>query len=172
MDPNNWGPKLWFSLHSVSFTYPFYPTEKDKEHYKTFYQLLEHTLPCGLCRENYKKHIKLYPIEPQLENRKKIAYWVIDMHNMVNIENKKPTLSYGEVLDIYEGIYGRKIYLVDPDPHKPQNNILDDSGWKEHRKKKIKIIFLNNFVFFSVLIFLIIILLIVYLCTRKNKTFI
>ena len=101
MDPNIWGPRLWFSMHSISFTYPFYPTDKDKEIYKNFYKLLEHILPCGLCRNNYKKHIEMFPIEPHLENRKKLAHWCIDMHNMVNIENKKPTLSYGEVLDIY-----------------------------------------------------------------------
>lgn len=166
MDPNIWGPRLWFSIHSMSFTYPFYPTDKDKEIYKNFYKLLEYTLPCGLCRENYKKHIEMFPIEPHLENRKKLAHWCIDMHNMVNIENKKPTLSYGEVFDIYEAIYGRKIHLVDPEPHKPQSNILDDSVWKDQRKKKIKIIFLNNFVFFSVLIFLIIILSLVYSFTK------
>jgi hypothetical protein len=166
MDPNIWGPRLWFSIHSMSFTYPFYPTDKDKEIYKNYYKSLEHTLPCGLFRNNYKKHIEMFPIEPHLENRKKLTNWCIDMHNMVNIENKKPTLSYGEVLDIYEGIYGRKIHLVDPEPHKPRSNILDDSGWKDQRKKKIKIIFLNNFVFFCVLIFLIIILSLVYLFTK------
>ena len=166
MDPNIWGPRLWFSIHSMSFTYQFYPTDKDKEIYKNYYKSLEHTLPCGLCRNNYKKHIEMFPIEPHLENRKKLTNWCIDMHNMVNIENKKPTLSYGEVLDIYEGIYGRKIHLVDPEPNKPRSNILDDSGWKDQRKKKIKIIFLNNFVFFCVLIFLIIILSLVYLFTK------
>jgi len=108
----------------------------------------------------------MFPIEPHLENRKKLVNWCIDMHNMVNIENKKPTLSYGEVLDIYEGIYGRKIHLVDPEPHKSQSNVLDDSVWKDQRKKKIKIVFLNNFVFFCVLIFLIIILSLVYLFTK------
>ena len=166
MDPNIWGPRLWFSMHSISFTYPFYPTDKDKEIYKNFYKLLEHILPCGLCRNNYKKHIEMFPIEPHLENRKKLAHWCIDMHNMVNIENKKQTLSYGEVLDIYEKNYGRKIHLENPEPHKPQSNILDDSEWKDQRKKKIKIIFLNNFVFFCVLIFLIIILSLVYLFTK------
>ena len=121
MDPNIWGPRLWFSMHSISFTYPFYPTDKDKEIYKNFYKLLEYTLPCGLCRNNYKKHIEMFPIEPHLEN---------------------------------------------PEPHNPQSNILDDSEWKDQRKKKIKIIFLNNFVFFCVLIFLIIILSLVYLFTK------
>ena len=61
MDPNIWGPRLWFSIHSMSFTYPFYPTDKDKEIYKNYYKLLEHTLPCGLCRNNYKKPKMVYP---------------------------------------------------------------------------------------------------------------
>ena len=33
MDPNIWGPKFWFSLHNISLTYPFYPTDEDKLRY-------------------------------------------------------------------------------------------------------------------------------------------
>ena len=40
MDPNIWGPKFWFSLHSVSFTYPFSPDAKDKERYKILFYLI------------------------------------------------------------------------------------------------------------------------------------
>ena len=31
MDPNIWGPNMWFSLHSNTFAYPFKPTEEQAE---------------------------------------------------------------------------------------------------------------------------------------------
>jgi hypothetical protein len=134
MDPNIWGPKFWFSLHSVSFTYPFSPDGKDKERYKTFFGLLEHLLPCVLCRKNYSKNIKNYPIEAHLESRKSLAYWVMDIHNMVNIENGKPSMTRDEMLMNYQQQYGRKIYLDDPSPHITKKK-LDDISWQTEQGK-------------------------------------
>ena len=136
MDPNIWGPKFWFSLHSVSFTYPFYPDEADKLKYKSFFQLLEFTLPCVVCRVNYAKNLKSHPIEPHLKDRKSLAHWVIDIHNMVNIENGKPALTYKEVIKIYESIYERKIYLEDPEPHITQGKKLSDEEWKRNQEMR------------------------------------
>jgi phosphorylcholine metabolism protein LicD len=62
-------------------------------------------------------------------------------------------------LDIYELMYEKTINLVN-------SEYVDNTIWKDQRKKKIKIIFLNNFVFFSVLIFLIIILSLIYSFTK------
>ena len=111
MDPNIWGPKFWFSLHSVSFTYPFSPDTKDKERYKTFFGLLEHLLPCVLCRNNYSKNIQNYPIDGHLDSRKSLAYWVMDIHNMVNSEIGKKFMSYDVVLKKYENVYQKDLLV-------------------------------------------------------------
>jgi len=160
MDPNIWGPKFWFSLHSVSFTYPFSPDAKDKERYKTFFGLLEHLLPCVLCRKNYSKNIQNYPITGHLDSRKSLAYWVMDIHNMVNMENGKPTMTREEMLQNYERQYGRKIYLEDPAPHITKKK-LDDIAWQTENGKftifpkwKIAILLIIIFIFIIILLYL------------------
>lgn len=136
MDPNVWGPKFWFSLHSVSFTYPFYPDEADKQRYKIFFEMLEYVLPCVVCRVNYAKNIKQHPIDNHLKDRKTLAHWVIDIHNMVNTENGKPALTYNEAVSIYEKIYDRKIHLEDPEPHITNGKKLSDEEWKRNQEMK------------------------------------
>jgi disulfide bond formation protein DsbB len=160
MDPNIWGPKFWFSLHCVSFTYPFNPDKIDKERYKTFFELLEHLLPCVLCRKNYSKNIKNYPIEGHLTNRKSLAYWVMDIHNMVNMENGKPNMTRDEMLESYEKQYGRKIFLDDPEPHITKKK-LDDYAWQNGNGKfllfpkwKMVILFILIFIFIIILLYL------------------
>ena len=160
MDPNIWGPKFWFSLHSVSFTYPFSPDTKDKERYKTFFGLLEHLLPCVLCRKNYSKNIQNYPIEGHLESRRSLAYWVMDIHNMVNVENGKPSMTREEMLENFERQYGRKIFLDDPSPHITKKK-LDDIAWQTENGKlalfpkwKIVILLIVIFIFIVILLFL------------------
>lgn len=136
MDPNIWGPKFWFSLHSVTFTYPFYPDEADKERYKTFFNLLEYVLPCVVCRVNYSKNIRSHPIDAHLKDRKALVNWAIDIHNMVNVENGKPVISYDEAMMVYEKAFGRKIHLEDPEPEVSKGKKLDDATWKKNYENK------------------------------------
>ncbi len=136
MDPNIWGPKFWFSLHSLSFTYPFYPDENDKKRVKTFFEMLEYCLPCVVCRVNYKKNIDSFPIDPHLENRKSLVYYVIDLHNIVNIEKGKPALSHDEAISIYEKQFGKKINLDDPEPHITNGKKLSDDDWQKRQEMK------------------------------------
>ena len=172
MDPNIWGPKFWFSLHSVSFTYPFYPDETDKRRYKTFFELLEFVLPCVVCRVNYSKNIKQFPIDNHLKNRKSLALWLIDLHNMVNIEKGKPTLTYEEAISVYEKIYDRKIYLEDPEPHVTNGKKLSDEEWQ--RKQEMKTMFgrfrretHKYWIYFIMSMLVIILILAVYMVSRK-----
>ena len=160
MDPNIWGPKFWFSLHSVSFTYPFSPDIQDKERYKNFFGLLEHLLPCVLCRKNYSKNIRNYPIDGHLESRKSLAYWVMDINNTVNMENGKPSMTRDEMLENYERQYGKKIYLDDPAPHITKKK-LDDIAWQTENGKfslfpkwKIVILLIIIILFIAILMYL------------------
>jgi len=166
MDPNIWGPKFWFSLHSISFTYPFYPDKTDKQRYKTFFELLEHLLPCVLCRKNYNKNIKNYPIDEHLNNRKSLAYWVMDIHNMVNMETGKQSLSRDEIIDIYEKQYKRKIHLDDPEPHITKKK-LDDESWQNNKIKKFT--FHNWKIIILIVCIVIFITILFYLIYKMNK---
>ncbi len=112
MDQKVWGPHTWFFLHSVTFNYPFKPTNEDKEHIAHFFKEIEDILPCSVCRRHYKEHLKKKPI--QNKDRKVLAYWLIDLHNIVNIQEHKPTMSYQAVVDMYSNAYKKQIVLEDP----------------------------------------------------------
>lgn len=171
MDPNIWGPKFWFSLHNISLTYPFYPTDEDKIRYKSFFELLQYVLPCVVCRVNYKENLKNNPIEPHLKNRQSLVYWVVDLHNMVNKENGKSLVSYKEFIKNYEKILDRKIYLEDPEPHITQGKSLSDDEWK--KKKELKTVYgkckneINKYWMFIIILILLSIILFSLYMLRK-----
>jgi hypothetical protein len=115
MNQNIWGPPLWFSLHSITFTYPLNPTPIDKSNYKKFFASLENVLPCAVCRKNYLRHLNESPIDNALKSRKDLVEWMIDLHNLVNAETGKKFVSKDKVLKRYEEIYGKKIILNEND---------------------------------------------------------
>ena len=111
MNQNIWGPHLWFSLHSISINYPLSPSEDDKNNYKNFFLNLQNVIPCSICKKNYKRHLIEHPIDNFLENRQKLVFWVIDIHNLVNSETGKKILSYDTVIKKYKNAYNKNIEL-------------------------------------------------------------
>lgn len=110
-----WGPPLWHSLHTMSFNYPVSPTREQKQQYYAFFKSLQWVLPCSYCRDNYKKNLKILPLNSQsLLNRNNFTRWLYDLHNLVNKNLNKPiTLTYEEVRNRYENFRSRCI--KDPD---------------------------------------------------------
>ncbi len=97
-----WGPPFWETLHFVSFSYPLQPTADDIRSYFAYYNSVSNVLPCPLCREHMKAHIKKHPIEYALANgRPGLVRWVIDIHNEVNKSLKKDEMTYDEVIELY-----------------------------------------------------------------------
>jgi hypothetical protein len=146
MNQNIWGSHLWFSLHTISFNYPLNPTIDDKKDYKNFFLNLQNVIPCSVCKKNYMRHIKEHPIDNYLDNRKKIVYWVIDMHNMVNAEIGKKILSYDVVLKKYEKVYNKKI-------------LLDNNKFLLNKEENFEIINNNNYYNYNNIIYYFIIFL-------------
>lgn len=81
-----WGPPAWMFLHMVTMGYPYKnPTKTQKKQYKTFFKNVGNILPCGLCRNSYKKFLKEIPItEEVLKSRKNLVHWFFKVHNRVN----------------------------------------------------------------------------------------
>jgi len=104
-----WGPWAWCFLHTISFNYPTNPTSEDKKNYKNFILNLQHVLPCGHCRKNYNKNLKLHPLTiKNLKNRKTFSTWVYELHEVVNkMLKKKSNLSYEAVQERYEHFRSR-----------------------------------------------------------------
>lgn len=172
MNQNIWGPHLWFSLHTISFNYPIKPTNNDKQYYKNFFISLENVIPCSVCKKNYIRHLKEHPIDDYLDNRKKLVYWVIDMHNMVNAEIGKKILSYEIVIKKYENVYKKKIIL-----EKTSNKGDDDSTgfssgqvrFVENNNFKNKIDYTNIIYGFFILFIGLLIINFLYTIFKSNK---
>lgn len=96
--PEFWGPHGWIFLHSITFNYPDNPSIEIKQKYKRFFELIGDVLPCSVCSENYKRHIKENPIDPNLNDKNDLIQWLINIHNTTNIELGKPVLSPLEVI--------------------------------------------------------------------------
>ena len=104
MDPEIWGPHAWLFLHTITFNYPKNPTVIDRNNYYDFFNSLQNTLPCQKCQEHYKLNLQKYPI--QLQSRRHLVQWLINMHNAVNLKNGKEAWTYDEVYDKYSALYG------------------------------------------------------------------
>jgi hypothetical protein len=100
-----WGPSAWIYLHSVSFTYPNNPTDKEKQHFKHFYESIKDTLPCSYCRKSYAEFIITEPtiLNNALDNRHTLTKWLYDIHNRVNQKlGVDYGITYDEVVQKYE----------------------------------------------------------------------
>lgn len=155
MNQNIWGSHLWFSLHTITFNYPLKPTDEDKDNYLAFFLGLKNVIPCSVCKKNYQRHLNEHPINNFLTDRRTLVYWLIDLHNMVNVEIGKKVLSYDVIIKKYEEVYGKKINL-DTDEEEMQ--------YKYERNKKYKKIIMY---FLSFLIVLLIVNFIIFYRSKK-----
>ena len=116
MNQNIWGPHMWFTLHTISFNYPLYPTNEEKKHYTGFIESLKYVIPCGACKKNFKRTLKHLPL--QLNSRQEFVYWLIDIHNEVNSLTGKKIMDRNKVIKLYEKKLNKKIKLESITPKK------------------------------------------------------
>ena len=104
-----WGPPAWHFLHTISFNYPTKPTKQDKINYRKFISNLQYVLPCGHCRENFKKNIKALSLTMKdLKDRHHFSLWVYKLHEKVNkMLGKKSGLTFKDVRERYEHFRSR-----------------------------------------------------------------
>ncbi|BCS83192.1 putative FAD-linked sulfhydryl oxidase [Cotonvirus japonicus] len=102
--PKKWGKHGWKFMHYVALSYPENPTIDDKILYYDFFNNFGKVLPCGKCKNNFKDHLKKYPLTNEvLSSRNNLVKWTIDMHNIVNYYTGKKMLTYQEALnEIYK----------------------------------------------------------------------
>jgi hypothetical protein len=149
---------MWFSLHTITFNYPLNPSESDKANYKIFFDNFKHVIPCSVCKKNYIRHLKEHPIDNYLSCRKKLVYWLIDLHNLVNVETGKKIVDYNVVLNKYEKIYKKKIDLT-----------TETSSSCDNNNNKNKILFSKNNIIVFLIIALIILSMYVYVIKKRCK---
>ena len=121
MNPSVWGPSLWFSLHTITLNYPKNPTYEDKKAYNNFFINLQDVLPCDYCIKHYKEHLKKFPLSENLNNRKDLVLWLINIHNEVNKNLNKPVMKPEIALKKISNRFKSQTMM---------NNFLGKNNWK------------------------------------------
>ena len=108
MDPNIWGPQLWFSLHIITLNYPNNPSDIEKNNFKNFFESLIYVIPCNYCRHNFKIHMKKLPIEHALNNKNSLVKWLFNIHNLTNQHLNKKIFTHQEFISKYRTLIQKK----------------------------------------------------------------
>ena len=105
LDPTIWGPHYWFFLHTVTMTYPHYPNGITKKKYYEFIHNLPLFLPVENISREFSKLLDKYPVTPYLDNRTSLIKWMHFIHNKINEQLEKPTISLNTFLNNYYNKY-------------------------------------------------------------------
>lgn len=87
-----WGPALWTFLHSMAYTIKSSNPGDQDSALKKIVQSLRELMPCSACREHLKTYVKKHDY-PNTENA---HTWFVDLHNKINIDNGKPTMTHAD----------------------------------------------------------------------------
>lgn len=108
MNPDVWGPPFWFTLHTISMTYPLHPNNVTKKKYYELVTNLPLFLPHHKIGNHFAALLDEYPIQPYLSSRLSFMKWVHFMHNKINSYLGKKELSLYDFIDSYNKMYEPK----------------------------------------------------------------
>lgn len=100
MNPEIWGPPLWYQMHMKTFNYN--PKTSDKKNIIQYFENIKNVLPCEKCKKHYESYLTARPVKFYLNSRDDLIHWLIDLHNEVNARTGKKILSYKEARSLYE----------------------------------------------------------------------
>jgi hypothetical protein len=107
MQANEWGPSAWKFLHTVTFAYPQDPDDETRNHYKDLFSNLRYTLPCSFCRNYFTQIFKYISIDPYLDSREGLTWWLFVVHNLVNRKLNRDLANFEDVVLQYENYRSR-----------------------------------------------------------------
>jgi hypothetical protein len=101
---SEWGPPLWFSLHTIASTYPDVATEERRQGIVSMMDGLSKNMPCGICGAHLQDYLMRNPIYPHTATRDELEEFFYNLHEDVNKRNNKPRMhSLQEVRDAFSG---------------------------------------------------------------------
>lgn len=120
LDPNVWGPKYWFFLHTIAMTYPHHPNEVTKKKYYEFIQNMPLFIPIESMGNDFSKLLDEYPVTSYLDSRESFIRWMHFIHNKINEKLEKPKISLNE------------FYIKYYEEYKPKNvKMREQYKWRE-----------------------------------------
>lgn len=105
MDSNIWGPHYWFTLFTITMTYPNKPTNICKKKYYDFFSNLPLFLPNEDSSKLFSNLLDKYPVTPYLDSKDSLMRWIHFIHNRVNEKLGKQTIKYKDALRLYHDNY-------------------------------------------------------------------
>ena len=108
MNPEVWGPKFWFVLHTIAMAYPMHPNSVSKKKYYEFIQNLPLFIPNARMGNYFAKLLDDCPLTPYLSSRTSFMKWVHFIHNKMNLYLGKSEISFAESLEHYYKHYEPK----------------------------------------------------------------
>ena len=98
----NFWRNYWNNLHYFAYNYPVNPNDEEKSSVlKLFDVMSTDGLPCRKCKQHFKKWIeKNNPIN-FVNNKDELFKYLVDLHNNVNTQNKKETMTIENAILIY-----------------------------------------------------------------------
>lgn len=100
VDPNIWGSKYWFVLHTISLTYPDNPTDTAKRKYYDFIQNLPLFLPHADIGKQFASILDRYPVKPYLDSKVMFVKWMHFVHNEINKITGREDMSYSHFIEM------------------------------------------------------------------------
>ena len=107
---NGYMQKVWKLLHERSFKYLEAPSEDTKTKVFNFFNIEVKRIPCYVCRKHYTEFIDKNNLKDACNSRKNLCKFLIDLHNDVNKDTKKPIMSYADVFKLYGYEYNKVVY--------------------------------------------------------------
>ena len=111
LDPNIWGPKYWFFIHTTAMNYSDTPTETTKRKYYDFIQNLPLFIPDQQMAAEFVDLLDKYPVSSYLDSRASFTRWIHFIHNKINRKLGKPEPTYPQFMEDYY----RKYYAYSQD---------------------------------------------------------
>lgn len=101
LDPKVWGPHYWFVFYSIALCYPNNPNNIAKKKFYNFVQNLPIFIPHEKISVTFSNLIDKYPVSPYLDNKDTLVRWFHFIHNTINKNMGKPSISLADSLDKY-----------------------------------------------------------------------
>lgn len=96
MSPDHWGPYVWASIHLICLGAPETIDTSQQQAYRTFFSQLPYVIPCATCARHLQENLVHVPIDEALTGREALFAWSVKLHNLVNTQLKKPTITLEE----------------------------------------------------------------------------
>lgn len=104
MSPAVWGPIFWTMLHITTLGYPEFPTDAEKQGAVAFFESLQYTLPCPICKQHYADNLKRFPVQQAIGSKQQLIRWLFVVHNEVNKQLQKSQVSWDTFVQNMTGL--------------------------------------------------------------------